>query len=1052
MTGRLSSQQNTSSYSCLIAAWALLFLLLPSDMLAQGPSATLRGVALDETNALVRDVVVVVSNVDDDAQRRTTTDRNGSFVVSFLRPGRYKVTATREGFATAELNDVVLNVNDQVSIDVRLKVQGGRELVTVTAEPGRVSTSSSVGTAVGGTFLATMPLNGRSLHSLLQLVPGVVLTTASGGVGATGVSQFSINGQRTTSNYFMVDGVSANTGMSVGTTIVVGSAGAGAVAGTNILGGTNSLASLDAIQEFRIETSGYAPEFGHYTGGQVSLVTRSGSNIFRGSAAEYFRHDALDANDWFANSHNQPKARERQYIFSGVFGGPLKRDLAYFFLSYENVNLELPKSTVVSVPDLATRAAAPPALRPYLNALPLPNGSVLAPGFAEFVASYSDPASSSTAAVRVDGHLGSRTTAFVRVNHAPSELETRSQALSTVGRLRASNDTVTGGATWIVTDRVTADARANWSRNNPHQVSRLEAFGGAIVPDAQSIFLPTFDPGNAFFLFYGANNPGFVWGQGTSNTQRQVNVNGAASGLFANHELKAGFDVRRMTPTIRGGTTNQEQVYFTDAAAIISGRPLFYSITLIEPTPREPILTNVSLFLQDTWRVGRRLTLNYGLRFERLASPGVQNELFPRSVIGIENGGISNPSLAPPGTPLWRSRIGEFGPRAGVVYRLNENATWATVVRGGVGIFHDSGVGSIINEFSNAYPFRADAGVNASVFPPDPSLRVPPVLPPSVATGVFYALDPRFRMPYTRQWNIALEEMVHGRDNVTISYIGTQGRDLLIQQTVPTQLQENPGQTVFLSIQRNGASANYHALQVQAQRRVSRSLQYLASYTLSRSRDNASDDTSSSPINVVSLLSREWGPSDFDVRHVVSGAVTYQVDLAGRTHIWERVLNGFGADLLLRAQSALPLNPIVDTKRADGVTRYSRRPDAVAGQSLYFFSSNLPGGQRLNSAAFTTPAGDQGTFPRNGARGLPVSQIDVAVHREIRLRGIVKVQVKAELFNVLNHSNFGSTDLSLSSATFGQPQFMLNRSLGGLNPLYQMGGPRSGQVEVKVMF
>src|SRR5262249_10303010 len=158
------------------------------------------------------------------------------------------------------------------------------------------------------------PLNGRSLQALMQLVPGVVLAPATG-PGATGATQLSVNGQRTTSNYFMVDGVSANTGMSVSAGGFPGAAGSGQAPGTTSLGGTNSLSSLDAVQEFRIETSTFAPEYGRTPGGQVSLVTRGGTNNFHGNVSEYFRSDAMDANDWFANSRNLPKAKERQHLF-----------------------------------------------------------------------------------------------------------------------------------------------------------------------------------------------------------------------------------------------------------------------------------------------------------------------------------------------------------------------------------------------------------------------------------------------------------------------------------------------------------------------------------------------------------------------------------------------------------------------------------------------------------------------------------------------------------------------------------------------------------------
>jgi hypothetical protein len=993
--------------SALGAICGLVFSFLSIPVVAQGPSATLRGVVWDETNALVPDVAVIISNDADGVQHSTTTDRNGSFVVTFLRPGRYTVIAKHEGFATAEVHDVVLNVNDQVAINVRLKIQGTGESVTVTAEPGKASTSSSVGTVVEGSFLTNIPLNGRSLQALLQSVPGVVLTVANGGFGATGVSQFSINGQRTTSNYFMVDGVSGNTGMSAGQGLPgLGSAGGGTAVGTTVLGGTNSLASLDAIQEFRIETSGYAPEFGHYAGGQVSLVTRSGSNNFHGSAAEYFRHDALDANDWFANSLNLPKARERQYIFSGVAGGPLKRNAVFFFVSYEDLNLRLPKTAIVAVPDAATRAAAPMGLQPYLNALPLANGPALRPGFAQFAATYSDPASSRTTALKLDGQIGSRLNTFFRVNHAPSTTETRADSLSKVVRLDASNNSFTGGGTWIASDRVTADVRANWTRNNPHVTSSLDSFGGAIVPSPRDIFLPGFSPENALFFFYGANFPGFIWGQGSQDVQRQLNVNGALSWFVSSHHIKGGFDIRRLTPLVTGGTGNSEQAYFGSASGIATGSPLFYTIMAVEPIPREPILTNLALFAQDSWQLGNRVTLNYGLRFERLAPPGVGNGLYPQTLQGIENGNVLNPSLAPIGTPLWRSRFGELAPRVGAVVRLRDSNAWSSVLRGGVGVFDDSDVGRIIDEFASAYPFQASRNVRTPVFPPDAALRIPPTLP-SLTSGGFYALDPDFRMPYATQWNLSLEQAVPGNQTVTISYVGAASHRLLAQQIVQTTLPENPAAALLLLIDRNAASSTYHALQLQLQRRLTHGLALLASYTLGSARDNASASDSQAATNVASLLDKEWGPSDFDVRHVASGALTYQFNGVQPRTFFARALNSCGIDVLLRAQSAPPVNLTSKSALIDSATIYRVRPDIVPGQSFYITSSLLPGGRKINAAAFTKPIGNQGTFLRNDLRGFAASQIDLAIHREISFTQAMKVQLRAELFNALNHPNFG---------------------------------------------
>src|SRR5262249_11040362 len=201
--------------------------------------------------------------------------------------------------------------------------------------------------------------------------------------------QFSVNGQRADANYFTVDGVSANFGVT-GYPVLVQAAG-GALPALSVSGGTNSLVSVDALQEFRIQTSSFAPEFGRTPGGQISIVTRSGTNAFHGTLFEYFRNDKLDASDWFANLNHLAKPQERQNDFGGVVGGPVIKDKTFFFFSYEGLRLRQPLTQQTVVPDAASRQQAPAAMRPFLNAYPIANSAQVGTGLAQFNASFSNP-------------------------------------------------------------------------------------------------------------------------------------------------------------------------------------------------------------------------------------------------------------------------------------------------------------------------------------------------------------------------------------------------------------------------------------------------------------------------------------------------------------------------------------------------------------------------------------------------------------------------------------------------------------------------------------
>ncbi len=213
---------------------------------------------------------------------------------------------------------------------------------------------------------------------MIELTPGTVLTAAS----YNEPGQYSVHGQRQNANYYMIDGVSANVGISGGPPL--NETANGSIPAFTAFGGTNGMVSEDAMQEFRIQTSTYAPEFGRTPGAQISIVTRSGTNSFHGTAFEYLRNEAFDANDWFANSLGLPRAKMRQNDFGGVFGGRFAGIAPFFFFSYEGLRLLLPKVYDSVVPSLGARQSAIPSMQPLLNAFPLPNGRDFGSGLAQF--------------------------------------------------------------------------------------------------------------------------------------------------------------------------------------------------------------------------------------------------------------------------------------------------------------------------------------------------------------------------------------------------------------------------------------------------------------------------------------------------------------------------------------------------------------------------------------------------------------------------------------------------------------------------------------------
>ncbi len=491
-------------YPCAICPLlnASLFTLLLSftvvNVHAQGATATLSGVVTDQTGAVIPAANIAVISIAQGFQRTTATNDEGIFVVPLLPPGNYTVKAEHEGFTPAEFREVILNVNDQRTIKIALKVGNvANQTVDVLDSPALIDESPAVGTTVDRQFVSNLPLNGRSFQSLIALSPGVVVTTAT----SLNRGQFSVNGQRANANYFTVDGVSANIGAN--STDGISQDFAGSIPGLNTFGGTNSLVSVDALEEFKIQTSTFAPEFGRSPGGQVQILTRSGTNDFHGTFFEYFRNDALDAKDWFVNANRLTKPALRQNDFGFVLGGPVLlprfgeggplagyngRNKTFFFFSYEGLRLRQPQTENRVILANRVRQAAPATLQPVLNALPLPTGpEVGTTGQAPYAASFSNPSTLNATSFRVDHKFGDTITIFGRYDYAPSETVTR--ALSTLSTSALTTQTLTLGLTHVLSARANNEIRFNFSQVQGQSLSDLDGFNGA-VPFEKSLLIP----------------------------------------------------------------------------------------------------------------------------------------------------------------------------------------------------------------------------------------------------------------------------------------------------------------------------------------------------------------------------------------------------------------------------------------------------------------------------------------------------------------------------------------------------------------------------------
>src|SRR5262249_12115993 len=419
-----------------------------------------------------------------------------------LPPGTYALEVERDGFRRVVKPDVVLHVQDAFEIDFDMTLGPVSETVTVEAGAPLVNTESgAVSTVIDRAFVENLPLNGRSFQTLITLTPGVVLT----GTAFNDQGQFSVNGQRADANYFTVDGVSANFGVTGYFPLM--QSGSGALPALSASGGTNSLVSVDAMQEFRIQTSSFAPEFGRTPGGQISIATRSGTNAFRGTVFEYSRDSALDARDWFVNANGLEKPEARQHDFGAVLGGPLVRDKTFFFASYEGLRLHQPTSQETVVPD-ASRQQAPATMRPYLDAYPTANGAAVGPGLAQFSASYLNPSSPAPFRTRL-AHVGNaKPRLFLRYTSPPPPPDERGPTasigtvLSMTNSLSTSLHTATAGLVQVIGSGMSNDLRVNYSNHRVSSTFALDDFGGARPLEDSLIFPAGYSSANAILQLY----------------------------------------------------------------------------------------------------------------------------------------------------------------------------------------------------------------------------------------------------------------------------------------------------------------------------------------------------------------------------------------------------------------------------------------------------------------------------------------------------------------------------------------------------------------------
>ncbi|WP_051979316.1 TonB-dependent receptor [Edaphobacter aggregans] len=1038
-----------------------LVLFLTLRVVAQVSTATVVGTVQDSTTAAIPDAQIKLINDQTGTENDSKTGGDGRFVLTGILPGVYRLWIQRNGFATTQLSGITLNIGDTRNFLVRLKIGPVTESVTVDASGITPNTNdASVTTVVDRRFVSTIPLNGQSFQDLISMTPGIVTQNPqAAGQGSGEPGDFSVNGQSPGANSFYIDGVSANLSLGSGQK---GSAifSTGSSAGSTALGTTQSLVSVDALQELRVLTANYSAEYGRTPGGQFTFLTRSGTEHFHGTFFGTWRGYQIDASDRF-------KGYPGQYInhnffqddFSGTVSGPARLpktsfglDKTFFFLSYEQLNLsQLPPATLFFVPSYSVRAQAPSASYLVFFASPFTTSELsaangLPSGLSPASSEYDPlPAHLNASSLRIDHIFTPKLSTFARLGDTPSNSNEYTEMLERITN-RIRTQTLTFGLNYQASSKINSELRFGIARNKISTESIAQSSRQRLLIFNQTLGLSSGCPlmtGSVDVDVVGVGDSR-VSSDCNSSSIEQWNTRDTLSIQAGQHLLKFGFDQRHLASRFTPSALSV-RAYLFDRQSMVDG--LASEVAISRNEPAHPVLNQFSLFVQDEWKATHSLTVSLGLRSEANFAPHGADGADAYTAFGD----VTHPAtlwVAPRGTPLWKGSWFNLAPRLGVAWLLDSHPERELVLRVGSGVFFDTGVQPALRAYTEA-GFHTTTTLQNAALPLTPEhLATDTSFEPPFRGSTTFAFPRHLQLPYSLQWDIALEKALGRNQTLTLSYIGSHGARLLEEQRrYITPINPQFGNISFFP---NGITSNYQSLQTKFQRSIAQGVQALVSYTWAHSLAYGSTDPAFSLV---------YGNSDYDVRHNVEGAISWDLPRPKR-EIPRYVMGGWSLEGRLIARTGFPVT-LLGNRLLDPITgeRYYSGVDLIPHTPLYIDAPQYPGGRVFNGGqnatnpAFVLPGENSaGDAPRNIVRGFDALQTNFGVRKEISMNEKITFQLKGEVFNILNHPNYGYIDPTVTDLLFGQSTRMLNQSFGGTGALYQQGGPRSVQLGFRAVF
>jgi len=1048
----------------------LLALVLGTAWPASAQStATLQGTVTDPAGATVPNAKVMAANQATGVQSETVSDSAGAYLFPSLSIGLYKLEISAPGFQTTVLTGLKLDVATTVTKNISLSLGNTSQIVEVVATAPLVDVSTNeIGQVINDKTVQQIPLNGRHFTDLSLLTPGTITPPANGFLSAPlrGQGSFGINtaGQREDTTNWLVNGVNLN---------------------DNVQNQITFQPPIDTLAEYKIDNSSFPAQYGRNSGAIVNLATRSGTNQYHGELFEFLRNNALDARNFFnvrEGSNGRPLIQSpfRRNDFGVDFGGPIIKNKLFFFLAYEGLRQSQNLTLSTTVPSVNDRAAVTaPAIQKLLPLIPAANlVGTGTPGVANTFNLFSGGVVANVSLNQGSGDIDYELSQVDRFHFyyvVQKDLRQEPTAGGAIGaNVPGFGDTRDGFRQLLSfsEDHTFSSTLNNTVRLGFNRIHLTFTPNGLLDPANFGITMPAGSPaasGLPFFNVGGTIGFGGPTGEPQGRGDTTVVLNDGFSWLKGRHTFMFGGEIRRAYNN--NIAFNIGSLTYSSIANFLADSANAFTVQL--GSGNDKILApSYDVFAQDSFKWKPNLTINIGLRYAWNASPS-------ESIGRFTNIDPLTGALVAAGQPYQQSNL-NFQPRIGFAWDPFKNGK--TSVRGAYAIMTQAPTTNIVSPLSSnppfAVPISASSATN-SITAENPSAAI-------VGTSLGpVVINPGFDNSYAQDWNLSIQREITQNLGLEVAYIGVKGTHLQLTQNInqplvtngfygstrpfpalpattapnliPPQCQAPNPNCPYGNINQvnSGGNSSYNAVWITANKRVSRGLEFLATYTYSKSVDYNSLSTGETYIIQNAYNPRgDRGLSEFDVRNRFALSGFYQLPFKGN-----RLISGWQMGLFFQAQSGSPLNPTLAIGPGPGIS-LTVRPDLLApihttGNPSNWFSNAVlcepfngtPSGGApaipacgstpnatlavpctFNSTP-TTPGGSTypivpgtchpGTLGRNALRGPDFVNTDFSITKDTKITERFNLEFRTDMFDVFNHPNFGNPVLTATSKSLG---------------------------------